>query len=82
MIVDDLNVMRVATLPAEADPPLPIDPNAILSLPIAVQRFQLIAGRNAQLNQVCRRVKRGVRSVGSEGRLARGVPIPMCRFIS
>ena len=41
-------VFGVALNPAEADPPLVIDPDAVLSLPVPFQGFQTVARRLAQ----------------------------------
>jgi hypothetical protein len=35
--------------PAEADPPLIVDAYAVLSFPIAFQRFQPVPGRNPEM---------------------------------
>jgi hypothetical protein len=36
VVIHDLNVKGVAILPPEADPPLLVDPNAVLSLTITL----------------------------------------------
>ena len=48
MVVDDLDVVGVAFRPPEADAPLIVDANAVLSLSIATERFQAVAWRRAQ----------------------------------
>src|SRR6188508_446546 len=48
VIVDDLDIVRIAVLPAKADPELIIDADAPLSAPVALQSFQLVARRAAQ----------------------------------
>jgi hypothetical protein len=45
VIVDDFDVVRIAVLPAEADPPLIVDPNAVLARAVADQGFR----RDAQI---------------------------------
>ena len=40
MIVDDFRVIGVAIVPAETNPPLIIDPDAVLSQPVSAQRLQ------------------------------------------
>jgi hypothetical protein len=35
VVIDDLDVVRIAALPAEADAPLVVDPNAGLAFAIA-----------------------------------------------
>jgi hypothetical protein len=52
MIVRDLDIRRVTVLPFEADPPLPVDPNAVLALPIPLQRLQLIRSWNRQVLEI------------------------------
>jgi hypothetical protein len=54
VIVDDLHLVRVSIAPSEADSPLIVDPDAMLTRPIAPQRFQPVAGRYAQEVQRCR----------------------------
>jgi hypothetical protein len=49
VVVDDFDAIRVTLLPFEADSPLIIDPNAILSLAITVQPLQLVSWRAAQV---------------------------------
>jgi hypothetical protein len=51
MIVDDLDVIGIALLPAKADPPLPIDTNAELPVAIAGQGLQPIARQTPQIVQ-------------------------------
>ena len=43
--------------PAEADPPLVVDPNAVLPRPAAFQAFQPVAGRDPQIVETRRSVK-------------------------
>ena len=52
MVVDDLCVVGVASFPAEADPVLIIDPNAVLSLAIFGESLETVAGRNVQVDQL------------------------------
>jgi hypothetical protein len=55
MVIDDLDVPGFAVSPNEANAPLLVDPNAVLSLPVAAQGFQAIAGRRPQIvNLLCR----------------------------
>src|ERR1700691_4427181 len=51
MIVDDLDIMRLALGPTKADAPLIVDPNAPLAHTIPSQRLQMIAGWIAQVLQ-------------------------------
>jgi hypothetical protein len=52
MIIHDLHVVRMAISPNKTDPPLLIDADRMLSLPIAAQRLQLIARRRSKNPQV------------------------------
>jgi hypothetical protein len=56
MIINDFHVMRIAVYPAEADSPLIVDPNAILTGAIAREFFQSIAWRHAQVVERLRRI--------------------------
>ena len=47
MIVDDLNVPGFSIAPHKTDPPLIVSANAALTLAVAVQCLQTIAGRSA-----------------------------------
>jgi hypothetical protein len=49
MIVDDLDTVCGATLPDEAEPPSIVNPDAVLSNPVAFERLQVIAWRRAQI---------------------------------
>jgi hypothetical protein len=49
LIIHNFDIVRVAVLPSKANSPSIIDTDAILSLPIPFQRFQLIAGRLPQI---------------------------------
>jgi len=51
MVVDDFHVVGVALPPHEADAILIIDPDAVLALALAVQRFQPVSGRHTQIIQ-------------------------------
>src|SRR3546814_17992820 len=49
VVIDDLHVVRIAAAPAEADTPLVVDPDAVLSLAIAFEQLQPVCGRNPQV---------------------------------
>jgi len=51
MIIDDLDVTRAAVGPDEADAPLVVDPNAVLTRSSAPQRFQPVPRRGRQIAQ-------------------------------
>lgn len=57
MIVDDLDVEGMTVTPPETDPPLLVDPDAVLTLTIAFQGLELIRARNRKVFQVSRRVQ-------------------------
>lgn len=46
-----------AGCPAETNPPLVVDANAVLSSPSAFQRFQPVARRHRHIRQLCRRIQ-------------------------
>lgn len=49
MVVDDFYVFGAIVRPSEANPPLLVDADAVLSLPIALERFECVTGRNLQV---------------------------------
>src|SRR3546814_10766142 len=49
VVIDDLHVVRIAAAPAEADTPLVVDPDAVLSLAISFEQLQPVCGRNPQV---------------------------------
>ena len=53
VVIDDLDCGRAAIGPDEADAPLTIDADAVLTSPVALECFQTIARRNAQELQRC-----------------------------
>jgi len=57
MIVDNFDVMAVAIAPNEADSPLLIDPDGMLSLPVTTQRLQLVSRWRRQYAQFRRGVQ-------------------------
>ncbi len=56
MIVNNLNVPCFAIAPHKTDPPLIVNANAVLTLAVAVQRLQTIAGRHTQIVELLCRV--------------------------
>jgi hypothetical protein len=88
VIVDDLDVERVAVIPVEADPPLIIDPDAMLTLPISREFFQAIPGRHFEVAQRISRVQQEEllqgRSVNILWELSRALAIedPLGLFVS
>jgi len=57
VIVGDLNIKGITVLPSEADPPLVVDPDAVLTFPIAGQLLETIPGWNSQVAQRISRVE-------------------------
>ena len=51
MVVDDLDVEGIRAAPHEADSPLIVDSNAVLSLPRSLQRLEAISGRDTKILQ-------------------------------
>ena len=50
VIVDYLNIKCVTPSPYEADTPLIVDPNAMLSLPVALENLKSIPGWHSQIH--------------------------------
>src|ERR1035437_2425288 len=57
MVIHNFNVVRVFTVPAEANAPWVVDADAVLSGAIAFQGFQAVAGRQGQVTQFARALK-------------------------
>jgi len=57
VIVNDLNIGRTRIGPSETDPKLIVDPDAVLSFPVASQSLKSVAGRNPQVLQNMRLVQ-------------------------
>ena len=51
MIINDSHILRTGLRPDEADPVLVVDPNAVLPLPLTLQRFEVIPRRHGKLFQ-------------------------------
>jgi hypothetical protein len=56
VVVHDLDVVRIATVPSEADSPLIVDPHAVLTGAITPQPFQAVPRRDTQIIQPHRSV--------------------------
>ena len=52
MIVDDFHVVGISVSPSEADAPLVVDTDAELPGAIALQRFQPVGRRGAQVREL------------------------------
>jgi hypothetical protein len=58
VMVDDFDHGGGVVAPDEADPPLVVDPNAVLASAIVPQRFQPVRRRYAQIIQSKRRIRK------------------------
>jgi hypothetical protein len=65
VVIYDLYVPSFASAPYKTNPPLIIDPDAMLSSPVPFQGLQTIAYRNAQIVQMLGRVNRAQFCPGS-----------------
>jgi len=52
MIVNDLNVSGFIINPFKANAPLTVDANAVLSGPVALQFFKMVAGGSQKILQI------------------------------
>lgn len=57
MVVDDLDVVCIAVVPAEADAPLVVDPDTVLAFSIASKRFEAVPRRCSQVVELPRAVQ-------------------------
>jgi hypothetical protein len=49
VVVDDLDVVRVTLRPAQADPPLVVDPDAVLARAVPAQGLEAVARRRLEV---------------------------------
>jgi len=59
VVVHNFNVFRAICAPDETDPILPIDSDAVLAFPVAVQRLKPIAWRGTQIRKIDGSLKHG-----------------------
>ena len=57
MVVDDFDVVCVTRSPPKTDPPLLVDPSAVLASSIAFELLQAIAGRKPQVVEARRSIQ-------------------------
>ena len=57
VVVNDFDFVRIAIPPFKTNPPLIVNPNAVLSLAITSQLFQSIARRSTQIDETFRGVE-------------------------
>ncbi len=79
MVVHDLNVIRIAIAPDEAQPPLVVDPDAVLSDPIACESLQVIAWWLPEILQPDRRGYRPQLAARHFGQIVWKAPRPAVR---
>ena len=58
MIVNNLDLVGVAGLPAKTNTPLIVDPNTVLALSISAELLKTITRRNAQVVQRFRSIEK------------------------
>jgi hypothetical protein len=56
VVITDLDILGLSICPAEADPPLLIDPDRALTRPVACEEFEPVAWRRTQVVQALGRV--------------------------
>jgi hypothetical protein len=52
VVIDDPNIVSVASLPAKADPPLLVDSNAVLAFAVSGERFQSVRWRYPKVVEI------------------------------
>lgn len=52
VIIRDLNLVDISSLPSKTDPVLIVDPNAVLSAPVRPQPFEAISWRHSKLSKI------------------------------
>lgn len=57
MVVDGLYVVRVGSEPPEADAPLIVDADAMLSRSIPGELFKMVCGRDSEVEKAHRSIK-------------------------
>jgi hypothetical protein len=51
MVIDDLDFVRVGSTPDETDPPLIVDPDAVLAFAVATKLLEPIPRRRAKIDE-------------------------------
>lgn len=59
VVIDNFNFISIAFVPDKADAPLAIDPDGMLSLPVSLERFQMVRRRHAKVIETYCGVKLG-----------------------
>jgi hypothetical protein len=58
MVIHDLHVVGVIVSPVETDPPLIVNPDAMLALSVTRKRLESVPGRDFEIPQRHRRIQR------------------------
>ena len=74
MVVDDLDIVRVALRPAKADAPLIVDPDAVLPRTVATQLLEPVTGRNPEIVEPAGRVELNQFAQHDPSQIGRVVP--------
>jgi hypothetical protein len=67
MVICDFNILSASVCPSEAEAPLPVNTDAVLSGSIPFKRFQPIARRNSQIIEICGNFKLSQFPAGNSG---------------
>jgi hypothetical protein len=57
MVIHNLHIAGVVVFPPETDPPLIIDADTVLALPVAGKRLEPVPGRDPEIRQRHRRIQ-------------------------
>src|SRR4051812_23557536 len=77
VVVDDFDVVRIVLSPDEANPPLLVDPDRMLSLPIGLQRFEPVGRRYLQICKPPRAIQQAQFAQGAFLNVRRQSPATM-----
>jgi hypothetical protein len=77
MIVDDLDVVRVCSEPAEADSPLIVDSDAVLASSVTGEFFKAIRRRDAEINEAGRGIEHNEFAKGNSVKVRRHSANPL-----
>jgi len=77
MIVGNFDLISIASGPFETNPPLIVDPNAMLSLPISLELLKSVSRRVTQILQCVGGVKDQELPHGRSPKLVREPPRPL-----
>jgi hypothetical protein len=67
VIVRYFDIVSILLMPHEANPILVVDPDAVLPMPVSLEFFQPIAGRNSEIVPVPSRIQQRKFSFGDPG---------------